>query len=70
MAGSSGRQRVNESCFDEFQVIIAPDRIMEEFDRFANACFDQIKLLDAQRERLNRARDLLLPRLIDGRVSI
>jgi type I restriction enzyme S subunit len=70
MTGSSGRQRVNESCFDEFKVLLAPNKILKEFDRFASACFDQIKLLDAQRQRLNRARDILLPRLMDGRISV
>ena len=70
MTGSSGQQRVSESCFDDFCVTVAPQSIMAEFDKAAVANFDQIKLLSRESDLLRRARDLLLPRLMDGRISV
>jgi type I restriction enzyme S subunit len=70
MIGSSGRQRVQEECFNEFIVALAPRSIMAEFDNFASYCFLQIRNLREQNERLVRSRDLLLPRLMDGRIPV
>ena len=70
MTGSSGRQRVQEECFDEYVVAVPPRSIMAAFDKFASHCFFQIKNLRRQTELLLRARDLLLPRLMDGRIEV
>ena len=70
MIGSSGRQRVQETCFNEFVVAVAPRSIMDEFNGFVSSFFRQIKNLRKQNERLVSARDLLLPRLMDGRIEV
>lgn len=67
--GSSGRQRVQVSCFDEYKVPLPPKHLLEMFDDIANGTFEQIRVLVAQNDRLAKARDLLLPRLMNGDVS-
>jgi len=70
MIGSSGRQRVQPSAFDKFELMLAPQRVIEQFEAMAKDCFDQIALLVRQCDRLVKARDLLLPRLMSGELTI
>ena len=70
MIGSSGRQRVQPSCFDEFVVARPPRFIRDEFDRACEPIFSQIAGLSSQNQSLSEARDLLLPRLMNGEVAV
>ena len=66
MIGSSGRQRVQVSCFEEYRAPLPPAHLLDMFDEIANGCFSQISILMGQNDRLTKARDLLLPRLMKG----
>jgi type I restriction enzyme S subunit len=70
MIGSSGRQRVQVSCFDEYRVPLPPRYLLEMFDDTANGTFEKIRVLVALNERLARVRDLLLPRLMNGEIAV
>jgi len=70
MVGASGRQRVQERCFDEFRVLVPPATLMTLFADFAAPCFRQIKTLHSQNQKLRAARDLLLPRLMSGEIAV
>ncbi|MCB0832782.1 MAG: restriction endonuclease subunit S [Bacteroidetes bacterium] len=70
MIGSSGRQRVQVSCFDDYQIALPPKMLLEQFDEFASSCFEEIALLMRQNQNLEKARDLLLPRLMNGDLAI
>jgi type I restriction enzyme S subunit len=70
MTGSSGRQRVQEECFDKYRIAVAPSSLMDAFDGLTSASFEQIRNLRQQNEKLLQARGLLLPRIMDGRISI
>jgi len=70
MIGSSGRQRVQVSCFDEYKVPLPPKHLLNMFDDIANTAFDQIRVLVAQNDKLAKARDLLLPKLMSGEVAV
>ncbi len=70
MIGSSGRQRVQVSCFQEYRVPLPPAHLLDMFDEIANECFSQISILMAQNDRLSKARDLLLPKLMNGELPI
>jgi len=69
MVGSSGRQRVQESCFAKFMVLVPPRSLLNLFGDFAEPVFQQIKVLHAQNQKLRSARDLMLPRLISGEIQ-
>lgn len=70
MVGSSGRQRVQESCFEKFLVLVPPHSILEQFTDFARPAFQQIKGLHSQNQKLRAARDLLLPKLMSGEIAV
>jgi type I restriction enzyme S subunit len=70
MIGSSGRQRVQDSCFDRYRIAIPPGLIASIFDDTVKPMFDQIGKLDQTNQRLAQARDLLLPRLMNGEIAV
>lgn len=70
MVGSSGRQRVQESCFDKFLFLIPPNTLLGVFTESVRPMFRQIKTLHSQNQKLRAARDLLLPRLMSGEMVV
>jgi type I restriction enzyme S subunit len=70
MIGSSGRQRVQESCFEKFLVWVPPRTLLNLFTESVRPMFDQIKGLHTQNQKLRAARDLLLPRLMNGEIAV
>ncbi len=52
------------------EVIIPSQPLADDFTRFARDNFRQIKALRQQSAELAKARDLLLPRLMDGRLEV
>lgn len=69
MTGSSGRQRVQTSCFDEFLSPLPPALLLDQFDAAVEPCFKQIQVLAGQNDKLAQARDLLLPKLMSGEIA-
>ena len=49
---------------------IPPEELLKEFDLVVAPMFKQIEFLQEQCQNLAKARDLLLPRLMDGRLEI
>ncbi|CAG0945691.1 hypothetical protein ANRL1_02502 [Anaerolineae bacterium] len=70
MIGSSGRQRVQPSCFSEFVIGLPSMPILQQFDETTSKCFNQIRCLIGQNRNLSKARDLLLPRLMNGEIAV
>ena len=69
MIGSSGRQRVQPSCFNEFLVYFPLLPLRERFDSYCEPTFNQIASLAIGNRKLSETRDLLLPRLMNGDVE-
>jgi len=70
MIGSSGRQRVQPSCFERYFVAVPTAFLADIFDETVGEMFDQIGNLDQQNQKLAEARDLLLPRLMNGEIAV
>jgi type I restriction enzyme S subunit len=70
MIGSSGRQRVQPSCFDRYTVSVPPSVLTSLFEEAVGPMFEQISKLDQQIHKLAQARDLLLPRLMKGEIAV
>jgi len=70
MIGSSGRQRVQPSCFDRYFLLLPPKSLAIIFEETVSAFFEQVRVLDQQNEALASARDLLLPRLMSGEIAV
>ncbi len=70
MTGASGRQRVQESCFDKF-LFAHPNRdTIEIFSKIVSPMFRSIQVFSGKNDNLRRTRDLLLPKLISGEVDV
>jgi restriction endonuclease S subunit len=70
MSGATGRQRVQEQCFDDFQIVQPPRALLDRFSAIVVPSFRLIYKLHLQIQNLRRTRDLLLPRLLSGQVKL
>ncbi len=70
MSGATGRQRVQEQCFDDFQIVQPPRALLDRFSAVVAPSFRLIFKLHLQIQNLRRTRDLLLPRLLSGQVEL
>ncbi len=70
MSGASGRQRVSNDCF-ESMLMAAPDpAITLRFEGVVRPMLEAVFAYRVQNEQLAATRDLLLPRLVTGRLNI
>ena len=70
MVGASGRQRVQENCFTFFLVKTPLLEVRTKFSELMGTMFSKIHLLSRQTTALSVSRDLLLPRLISGKLCV
>ena len=70
MSGASGRQRVQEQCFENFHIAQPPHELIDRFAAIVAPSFRGIQKLHLQIENLRRTRDLLLPRLLSGQLNV
>jgi type I restriction enzyme, S subunit len=71
MVGSSGRQRVQNSCFSNYFLAL-PSRaeLLTAFDSLTKGNFDKVTKNAEQIRTLTLLRDTLLPKLISGEIRI
>ncbi|SIQ92915.1 restriction endonuclease subunit S [Maribacter ulvicola] len=69
---SNGAAQQNLSPVDtsELKFITPPDELLEKFSDITKSFFDEIILLLKKNQILQETRDLLLPRLISGKLSV
>lgn len=70
MTGASGRQRVQVECFDKYLFPHPDQQTLSAFSDVMSILFRQINVLAKKNVVLHNARDLLLPRLISGDLSL
>ena len=70
MTGASGRQRVQEGVFNDFLIVHPPSSILDRFSALVGPQFRMIQRLHLQADTLRQTRDLLLPRLLSGQVTL
>ena len=70
MSGATGRQRVQEQCFDHFVIAQPPRLLLDQFSAMVEPAFRLIYKLHLQSQNLRRTRDLLLPRLLSSQVEV
>ncbi|WLQ14250.1 restriction endonuclease subunit S [Hahella aquimaris] len=71
MIGSSGRQRVQNACFDSYY-LVAPreDQILMIFDKQCEPYFKKMSIMARESSNLGKLRDTLLPKLLSGQLQI
>ncbi len=70
MSGATGRQRVQESCFEKYLIAQPDSSTIGAFIEQVRPMFKAIYVLSAKNECLRRARDLLLPKLVSGEIEV
>ena len=70
MSGTSGRQRVPESCLEKFKIANPPLPVWDSFNRIVSPMFDQIRSNTLENNNLTLIRDMLLPKLISGEIAL
>jgi type I restriction enzyme, S subunit len=70
MSGASGRQRVQEKCFEGFLITQPPHPLLDHFSAIVAPSFRLIQKLHLKVQNLRRTRDLLLSRLLSGQLEL
>jgi type I restriction enzyme S subunit len=70
IGGGATMGNVNKTKFESLEVLNPAMSLLREFHEFCAPLFQQIQVLSVQNLRLRAARDLLLPRLMSGEISV
>lgn len=70
IGGGATMANVNKTKFEALRCLLPSTEFLEAFDAFCRPVFEEILALRKQSSQLAKARDLLLPRLMDGRISV
>ena len=70
MGSGSTYPEVSRGKFREFQIVVPERRLVVDFDEQATLILTQIRVLKQQNQKLQAARDILLPRLINGEIQV
>lgn len=70
IGGGVTMTNVNKNKFSSLDFILPVDRLLHEFNDYADASFNQITKLIEYNIKLTEARDLLLPRLMNGEIEV
>ncbi len=69
-AKGSTYPEISKGRFRDMDVIIPSATLVNEFDRVANDIVQQVRCIKRSMLQLTKARDLLLPRLMNGEISV
>ncbi len=69
-AGGSTYAEISKSKFRALPIVLPASELLHDFDARVRPILDQVRVLKKQSEALANARDLLLPRLMDGRLEV
>jgi len=71
MVGSSGRQRVQNACFDSYYLALPKGDVLKDmFTELTKLNFEKMTNNKLESEFLSKLRDTLLPKLISGELQI
>jgi type I restriction enzyme, S subunit len=69
MSGTSGRQRVSVRGFKKFKIVVPPADLAQRFGELARDFMAKIRANHEESRTLAEMRDVLLPRLLSGRLT-
>ena len=70
MAGADGRQRVKNECFNSYYLAVPPNKYLEIFSKISVPAFKEVFTLSQKNKNLKKQRDMLLPKLISGKMEL
>lgn len=63
-------KEINKSTFRAMDIVMPSESLVTEFQQIAYDILRQIRILKRQEQKLQQARDLLLPRLMSGEIPV
>ena len=70
IAGGAAYPAVRPPDFEAYELHVPTPHLLGEFDSVAMPSLRQMRILEQQNQRLREARDLLLPRLMNGNIAV
>lgn len=70
LSNGAAQQNLSPIEMGKLEVLVPSDEILKEFSSFTNSFFDEIVVLNKKNQLLQQTRDLLLPRLISGKLRV
>ena len=70
MGGGATMVNVNKGKFESLPIVIPSDSILQEFHEVCNPIFLQIRNLLIQNQKIKTARDIMLPRFMNGEIEV
>ena len=70
MASGSAQQNLNVGIMKEFEIAVPPSDLMGNFKEQIRPIFRKIKANSIQTQTLNKLRDTLLPKLMNGEIKV
>lgn len=68
--GATNQTELSPATIGDAVVVVPSNTLLEQFELFAGPLYEQVANLIAQNKRLRAARDLLLPRLMNGELAV
>jgi type I restriction enzyme, S subunit len=69
-AGGTTFKEINKSTFRNMDIVLPTETLLQQFQDFAYDVFKQVRIIKKQNQKLQQARDLLLPRLMRGELTV
>lgn len=69
-AGGAAQANISASQIKSIKIVVAPQDIYNQFIGLIKSTFEQILNLRNQNKKFAQARDLLLPRLMSGKIEV
>lgn len=70
MTGATGRQRVQNTCFDSYKLAVPTQKLLSEYQVIIKPMYQKIYNLNNKNNNLRYQRDMLLPKLISGNIQL
>ena len=70
MCGGSTFPELTKGTFKKLEILTPPERMMERFNQISRPILTAIENTLEENRMLTKTRDLLLPRLISGKLSV
>jgi type I restriction enzyme S subunit len=70
LGGGSIMGNINKTKFSELSIILPSESLLSQFQQYVEPNFNQIKTLSIINQKLRSARDLLLPKLMNGELPV
>ena len=70
MAVGSAQQNISQDIIKKLKVLLPPIALCENFNKIVSPYLQQCELLMRENQILTNQRDLLLPRLMSGKLEV